>query len=452
MESTATRVELQVEISYRQILKLALPIAAASIVPQIQFITNSVFLGRLSEQALAVAGITGVYYLLFAVIGFGLNNGLQVLIARRAGESRAEEVGKLFHQGVYVSIVIAFIGITFTYFVAPVLLRLTLHHPENVEAAMNFLRIRIWGLPIMYIYQMRNALLIGINQSRFLIIGALAESITNIVWDYGLIYGKFGLPALGFNGAAYASIIAEIVGLFAILMVMSRKGVGAQLKLFKRAYFDHTRAMMVLNQAFPLILQLTISVITWNLFYILIEHHGERSLAISNAMRNIFGLFGFVTGSMGAVSNSMVSNVIGQGKSEKVLPLLKMILGLSLCFSLPICLILNLFPEIFLKVYGQGDDFIQEAIPVVRVVSSALVLASLATVWMNAIVGTGNSRVLLFIQMGAIVLYSVYTYVALEMLKTSLAIGWMSEWVFWIATLVPSYIYMQSGKWKGRKI
>ena len=61
---------LQVETSYRHILQIALPISLALFVPQINFIVNNIFLGHLSEEALATASITGVYYLIFAGIGF----------------------------------------------------------------------------------------------------------------------------------------------------------------------------------------------------------------------------------------------------------------------------------------------------------------------------------------------------------------------------------------------
>ena len=67
--------ELRLDTSYKQILGMALPISLALLVPQINFITNNIFLGRLGEKELASAGITGVYYLIFAVIGNGLNNG-----------------------------------------------------------------------------------------------------------------------------------------------------------------------------------------------------------------------------------------------------------------------------------------------------------------------------------------------------------------------------------------
>src|SRR5688500_1381791 len=98
---------LQIDVSYRQILKTALPISLALLVPQANFIINNVFLGHLNEEALAIASITGVYYLIFGGIGYGLNNGLQALISRRAGENRPEEIGKLFQQGIYIAMLIA---------------------------------------------------------------------------------------------------------------------------------------------------------------------------------------------------------------------------------------------------------------------------------------------------------------------------------------------------------
>src|SRR5215212_379363 len=201
--------DLRVTISNRQILKLAVPISFALLVPQINFITNNIFLGQLGEQELGTAGLTGVYYLIFAAIGFGLNNGLQALIARRAGENRVNEIGLLFSQGIRIAMFIALTGIAITYFIAPYVLRSALNNQEIIEKSIHFLKIRIWGLPFLYIYQMRNALLVGTNQSKFLVAGTLAETAANIFFDYGLIYGHFGFPGLGLNGAAVASIISE---------------------------------------------------------------------------------------------------------------------------------------------------------------------------------------------------------------------------------------------------
>src|SRR3954467_2745196 len=260
MESQVADINLQVQITNRQILKIALPIAAAILVPQINFITNNIFLGGLGEQQLAVAGITGVYYLIFAMVGQGLNNGLQALISRRAGQNRINEIGNLFNQAIRITLFFSVFGILVTRFIAPLILSYSLHDASNVQMAIRFLNIRIWGLPFLYVYQIRNALLVGTNNSRYLVAGTLAETITNIVFDYALIYGHFGLPQLGFDGAAIASILAEATGLIVIFAVMHKKGLGKQLRLFEKHPYDAINTKLILVQSLPIILQYVISV------------------------------------------------------------------------------------------------------------------------------------------------------------------------------------------------
>lgn len=444
--------DLQVEITNKQILRIAMPISFALLVPQANFITNNIFLGQLGQTELAAAGLTGVYYLIFAAIGFGLNNGLQALISRRAGEGRPEEIGKLFAQGVRIAMVIASIGILVTYFLAPYILGLALHSEDIHSKAVDFLRIRIWGLPFLYMYQMRNALLVGTNQSKYLIAGTVSETIANIFFDYTLIYGKLGMPELGFNGAAVASIIAEASGMFIVYMVVRIKGISKRFSIGSPMHYDKANSNLILRQSSPLIFQHAISIMSWEFFYILIEHKGERSLAISNTMRNVFGFFGVFTWAFAATANTMVSNVIGQGRKDEVIRLILKIVKLSMSICICSALLMVSFPHLFLSIYGQGDDFIREAIPVVRVVASALVLMSFSTVWLNAVTGTGNTKINLAIEAVAIVFYCIYVYLVLEVWDMSITWGWMSEWIYWMILFSLSYAYIKSGKWKGKVI
>lgn len=447
MTTASNKINLRVSVSNRQILSIALPITAAIIVPQINFIINNIFLGGLGQKSLALAGITGVYYLVFAVAGHGLNNGLQALISRRAGENRIDDIGSLFAQGIRISLVFSIAGILLTWFIAPYVLSWSLRDAESVRICVHFLNIRILGLPFLYVYQMRNALLVGTNQSKYLIIGTATEGIVNICFDYMLIYGKWGMPALGFDGAAYASIIAEFCGLLSIYWVIRYFGITKQLQLFRNWKYHAGNVRLILLQSYPLILQHVISVGSWEFFYILIEHHGERDLAISNAMRNIFGFFGCFTWAFAATANTMVSNVIGQKRHPEVKKLIYRIMYWSMGFALIVFLFLNVFPHVFLSIYGQGESFIQAAIPVTRVVSSALVLMSVSVVWMNAVTGTGNSRINLFSEIAAIILYCSYVYTVLEVLNMPITWGWASEWIYWMTILVPSFFYISSNRW-----
>jgi multidrug resistance protein, MATE family len=449
MEPAAIDKDLRVEASYKQILRSALPISFAILIPQINYVINNIFLGHYEPQAMAVAGITGVYYLIFASIGFGLNNGLQTLIARRAGENRPEEIGRIFNQGVMIGLTIAAVGIVITWTLAPYVFSLFIA-PERLDQAVQFSKIRIWGLIFLYVYQMRNALLVGTNQSRYLASGAIAEAAANVVFDYLLIFGKLGFPEMGLDGAAVASIIAEFTGMFVIFMVIRWKGIGKRFQLFRNFRPDKPVLSLIWTMSLPLVFQHAISIISWEYFFLLIDKHGETALAISNSMRNLFGMGGVITWSLAATTNMMVSNIIGQGKQDQVWELLKKLVRINFGLITILMVLINLLPRQVLSIYGQDSAFVDQAIPVLRIVSLAMLMHSVAVIFLFAVTGSGNSRVTLIIEAFAIVMYSVYVYLVLDKYFLDITYGWMSEWLYWICMFTPSFFYMRSNRWKNK--
>jgi putative MATE family efflux protein len=443
---------LQVGISYRQIWKIALPIALALLVPQLNLIINGIFLGHHSEESLAIAAITGVYYLVFAGIGFGLNNGLQTLMSRRAGENRPEEIGKLFSQGIFIAMLIAVTGIIITLFVTPPILK-TFLSAEQANKSIHFLNIRIFGLPFLYVYQLRNALLVSINRSKLLIIGTLAETLANIFFDYTLIFGKLGFPNMGFNGAAVASIIAEFTGMFVIFLVIAQKGIAKKFSLFSKFKLDKINAALIMKVSGPLAFQHAASILAWFFFYVLVARNASQTgLAVSTTMRAVFGFFGTFFWALAATTNSMVSNLIGQGRKDEVFSLIKKITTLSLGIALIVCTVLNLFPHVYLSLFRNDALFIETGIPVLRAIAFIMLILSVGTVWLNAVTGTGNSRITFVIEIAAISFYCVYVFVVLEMKHLSILWGWLSEFLYWTILFSCSYFYMRSKKWQGKVI
>lgn len=443
--------DLRLQTTDRQILKLAGPIGFALLVPQFNYLVNSLFLSALGPGHLGAAGITGVYYLIFAAIGYGLNNGLQALVARRAGQDRIGEIGVLSVQSLYASLGVAAAGVLATYRLAPLLLEDAID-PTLYGQSMSFLRIRIWGLPFLYVYQMRNGLLVGTNQSRLLFWGTLSETVSNVLLDYGLIFGHFGLPALGFNGAAYASVAAEGIGMATVLAIIHRKGLTERFGLFRDLRPRWPEMRLLLGQSAPLVAQFAISIISWEYFFILVSRLGRTALDLSQYMRVIIGFLGVFIWSFASTTSTMVSNVIGQGRRDEVMPLVGRILRLSLGVSLALSLPLELFPGGFLRFVRDDPDFIRQGIPVVRVVAAAMVLMSVSTIWLNAVTGTGNTRVNLAIEALTVVVYAVYVYQVLVVRRWPLHIAWMSEWVYWTCTFLLSRLYLRSGRWRAREI
>jgi putative MATE family efflux protein len=460
VETALQKNDLRLDITNKQILSISLPISLSLLVPFLNFTANNYFISGLGEEYLGTAGITGVYFLVVAVVGNGLNNALQSLIARRAGENRIEEIGKLFAQGVRIAAVMAAIGIVLTYFLTPFIFHSALKSQKVDASAIEFLQIRVWGLPFLYLFQMGNAFLVGTNNSKFLMIGTFVEAGANIFFDYGFINGKFGLPNLGFNGAAYASVLAEFIGMITVFALIYVMKLHQRFHLFKYKAYSKQMTNLILNISAPLIGQFSISLITWLLFYILIERNGkiifpqepERALAISNVMRNIFSLTGIFIWAFASTTNAMVSNIIGQGRKDDVLKLIKRIMRLSLIATTFMFVLFNVFAAELLSFFQLSPAFVEAAIPPLRIVTVGMMFMSFSVIWLNAVTGTGNTKVNLMIEFVTITLYIIYVYFILEVWHLNLVWAWASEILYWISIFVMAYFYIMSGRWKGKVI
>lgn len=460
METPLQKNDLRLDITNKQILSISLPISLSLLVPFLNFTANNYFISGLGEEFLGTAGITGVYFLVVAVVGNGLNNALQSLIARRAGENRVDEIGKLFAQGVRIAAVMAAIGIALTYFLTPLVFHSALQSQKVDANAIEFLQIRVWGLPFLYLFQMGNAFLVGTNNSRYLMIGTFIEAGANIFFDYGFIYGHFGLPELGFNGAAYASVLAEFIGMVTVYGLIFVLKLHQRFHLFRYKAYNKQLTNLILNISAPLIGQFSISLITWLLFYILIERNGkflfpmepERPLAISHVMRNVFMITGVFVWAFASTTNAMVSNIIGQGRKEEVLLLIKKIVNLSLSITIGMVILFNIFAPELLSFFKLSPEFIDAAMPPLRIVTVGMLFMSFSVVWLNAVTGTGNTKVNLLIEFVTITLYIIYVYLVLEVFHLNLIWAWASEILYWISIFVMAYFYIKSGKWKGKVI
>ena len=443
---------MQFEVTTRQIIKIAAPICLALIIPQINHMTNTAFLGRLGEFELAANGIAGIYYLVMYMVAYGLNNGLQVLIARRAGQLNTKGIGQLFSNGLELGLFSSFLVIAVTLFLAPWFFAHSLHNKQIYEAAVSFIRIRIWGLPFLMMLSMANAFYIGSGNSKVLAVTSLCQEMVNIFFDYVLIFGKLGLPALGLNGAAFASVIAESTGMLVAYGILFGRGFHKRFYLFDYLKPSWQIFRSILSLSAPLIVQFLFSIGSWFVFFIFIEHLGERPLAISNMLRSIFGFFGVFTWALSATCNTMVSNVIGQGKEDQVFRAIRKIAGISLLCAFVVCILVNLFPSTILQIYTTDMELIRESIPSVRIITLSTLLMAISGVSLSGVTGTGNTRINLGIEFAAVIGYLLYCSIVVERWRSPLHIAWLADFIYWIIIFGLSAWYLKSGKWKAKSI
>ncbi len=443
---------MKVSVTSKDIIKLAAPISLAMLIPQINFITNNAFLGRFGERELGVNGITGIYYLILSMIGYGLSSGMQIQMSRRAGEHDTEGLSKIFSNGIVLSVGLALSLVILTLLLAPLIFGYSLHDPENIRLSVSYLYIRSWGLPFWMATQLFNAFYISIGRSRLIIWGALTATAANIFFDYCLIFGHFGFPQLGLKGAGIASIIAEFIYLVTLAgMYYFRK-----LHITYQLHIIKNFSLQLCKQAFivasPLIVQFLFSIGGWQVFFIFIEHEGQRELAASQILRSLFGIIGLGTWALASACNAMVSNIIGQGRQKEVISLIIKIAKLSLLYTIIVGGLLYFFSHAFLSLYTNDASMVAFAEPSFYIILAALFIMALATVMFNGVVGTGNTVVNLVMEISSVGIYLIYCYIIIERMRSPLYICWISEGVYWTALISFSFFYLRSGRWRGKAI
>lgn len=443
---------MRVSVSYRDIVRLAMPISLALMIPQLNFLTNNIFLGRLGERELAVAGIAGIYYLILSMIGAGLSNGLQIQMARRAGEDDHAGLARIFSNGIMLVIAFSLVMMMLSLWIAPLIFSYSLTNADHVYLSVAYLYNRVWGLPFLLLTQLSNSFFIATGRSKYLVAGSATGTVMNIVFDYLLIFGHGGFAAMGLTGAAVASVIAEASACLVMYSIYFLSGSFKSYAVSLYPQVDWKLSRKSLKVSAPLIVQYLFSIGGWMVFFFFVEHLGEKELAASQILRSIFGLIGIGTWAFAATCNTMVSNVIGQGRTEEVMPLVGKIARLSLGFTAVMCIVLLLFAGPFLSLYRDEPSLVQFSIPSLRVIVIATLIMSVSTVMFNGVVGTGNTLTNLSIEVTCVCTYLVYCYVVIERLRLPLHWAWGSEFVYWSSLVVISYLYLRSGRWKGKRI
>jgi putative MATE family efflux protein len=193
-------------------LNLAIPAALAIASEPILNLADTAMIGRLGVEALAaraiasalIGGITWV----FAFLIFGTTT----LVGRRHGENDLTACGEICLHAILLAItgglMVSSLSILFT----PELYSLMGAEPSVLVAGTSYFRMRMIALPFTFLLYATVGFFRGIQNTRIPMLIAFFANGLNLVLDYGLIYGKLGLPALGLDGAALASVISQALG------------------------------------------------------------------------------------------------------------------------------------------------------------------------------------------------------------------------------------------------
>ena len=441
-----------VKFSYKQIWFIAYPILISLVMEQLIGMTDTAFMGRVGEVELGASAIAGVYYMTFYMIAFGFSLGAQIIMGRRNGEGNYAKIGPIFYKGTYFLLGVALVLFVSSHFVSPLILERFIDSPHVHEAAVSYIRWRVYGFFFSFVAVMFRAFFVGTTQTKTLTLNSIVMVLSNVVFNYILVFGKLGFPAMGIAGAAIGSSLAELVSVI-FFVVYTRVRVDVKKYGLNRFGLRNGEPLgNILNISVWTMVQNFISMSTWFLFFIAVEHLGERSLAISNIFRNVSALPFMIVITFSSTCSTLISNLIGAGNTRYVRGTLNQCIRMAYLFVLPIILFFILCPNWILRIYTDMPDLISASLPSLFVLCSAYIFIVPGNVYFQSVSGTGNTRAAFILELMALVLYVVYVAIMIFYLRVDVAICWTTEHIYAIGILLFSAAYMKWGKWENKKI
>ena len=442
----------QTRYTNRQIWHIAYPILISLIMEQMIGMTDTAFLGRVGEVELGASAIAGVFYMVIFMVAFGFSIGTQILIARRNGEENYREIGQLFYHGIYFQVALAAVMFLLSYFLSPLILERIISSPAVCRAAEDYLHWRVFGAFFSFNAVIFRAFFLGTVQTRTLTLNSVVMVLSNVVFNYILIFGNFGFPAMGIAGAALGSSLAEGVSLLFFILYTRRRVDVRKYGLDRIPRFCRDVLRRMLNVSLWTMIQNFFSLATWFLFFLYIEHLGERALAVTNIVRSASGLLFMVMMAFASTCGSLTSNLIGRGHASEVPHLIHQHIRLAYLFVMPLALLFVLCPQLILGIYTDMADLREAAIPSLWVMCASYLLIVPANVYFQSVSGTGNTRTALALELSSLVLYTAYITWTILILRLDVALCWTSEMVYGIFILLFCWLYIRRGHWAGKQI
>lgn len=438
--------------STKNILKISYPIILTLVAQNVINVTDTAFLGRVSEVALGASAIAGVFYFAVYMVGFGFSQGVQILIGRRNGEENFGQIGTVFNNGLIFNILLGLIIFVGSFFGIPYLMNVLVSSANIYHATIEYLDWRIYGYFFIFANVVFRSLYVGITQTHILTTSAVITAFVNIGLDYVLIFGKFGFPEMGIAGAAIASVAAEAASTFYLVYHTYFRVDVKKYNLLTTLRPSFETIGQILNLSIFVMFQFLISISTWFLFFIFIERMGERPLAVTNIGRSMYVLLMIPAAAFSTTAGTLVSNMIGAGLKTEVLRTVNKIIGIAVLSVAPFLIFAFLFPGLFARIYTDDPSLMLASIPVIRVVAVAVGFFATANVIINAVSGTGSTQTAFYIEIITLTFYIGYVYYTAIINPQTTAVVWMSEFVYWTLTGGLGYLFLSRGKWHDLEI
>lgn len=373
------------------LVRVALPIATQSLVMSSLNMVSVVMIGQLGETELAAVGLAGQIFFLVNLILFGIGSGAAMFTAQLWGKGDVPNIRRVLGLSIKLGVAGAAIFWALAIFAPQAALGFYTEDPAVVALGAAFLRIFGWSYPFFAITFAYAFVLRSTGNVRLPVAVTIFALSLNTALAYGLIFGNFGLPKMGVEGAAWAGLVARMAEcLLMVIAVYWRRDNPAAASLRDIFEFDAKFTAAVMVPVLPVIANeflWSMGITTYNAIYARVGTDAIAAINIVGAIDQL-AFVGFI--GLGNATAILVGNLIGKGEKEQAFRYAGRSLGLQILTGVLVGLLVYLLADGIFSLYNVDPSVIESARALLVIMASAIWLRAANMVMIVGILRSGG--------------------------------------------------------------
>lgn len=446
---------------YMDIIRIAWPSFIELLLTQLASMVDLMMVGsmggkanpQIGEQALAAVGMTTQPKFLLMTAFIAMNTGVTALVARSKGQNNKEQANLVVRQGLMftfiATVIVSILGVIFA---RPMVIFMGSTEETITLWATQYLQIQMAGFLTMALTSTITASLRAVGDSRTCMIYNLIANAVNVVFNWLLIYGHLGFPALGVAGASIATVIGQFVA-FVMAFAVLLRGNGFLKLEFKLGFKPNKEALSnMIHIGFPAMVEQLLMRVGIVIFAKIIASLGTTAYATHQVCMNIHAL-SFMTGQAFAVSaTSLVGQSLGKRRYDMAQAYCSKTRSVGLISALTLTVVFILFGADIVRLYNDSPGIVAVGAGIMYIVAFMQPFQTSQFIIAGGLRGAGDTR--------SIALYTTLTIMIMRPIMTfllvSMGLGLYGAWIAFASDqLVRSFLVLMrynSGKWKLIKV
>ena len=370
-------------------LRMAIPLAFAELGWMSMSVVDNIMVGRLPDSAAAIGAVSigSAYFYVFAIFGIGLMSGLDTLVSHAYGAGDLPTARRWLISGLMLAGCATPVLAGCILGTEPLLSAIGIT-PRVRDQAIGFNRVLVWSLPLLLLYTTFRRYLQGIHHVRPVTFALVSSNLINVVGNWILIYGHWGVPPMGIRGSALSTVMARIYLAGVLLAAIGLRDPGAWRG--GRPGFSHMKELLRLG--FPAALTIAFEVGVFHTATALVGKLDPVSLAAHTIAMNASAVTYMVPLGIGSAAAVSVGRALGAKNRGQAIRAGWVALGISVVYEIGSALAFVFLPRQIARVYTTDRRIISFAVNLFRVAAVFQIFDGLQTVASGALRGLGNTR------------------------------------------------------------